>query len=120
MQNVFGNMLQRIRRERKLTIRGLASRLEISPTYLCDLEAGDRKLTSDNDDLFKKIIQILEINGEELDELIQARDAMALESNRLSPDLAQYLRETPAAQAALRKAMNNNVSNEEWGTKFKE
>lgn len=38
----FGNELRRVRESRKESLRALARRLKISPTYLSDIERGKR------------------------------------------------------------------------------
>lgn len=57
--NNFGSFIKQRRLDLGLTIRDLASKLKISPTYLCDIENGNRIVPQKILNLLKKELQIL-------------------------------------------------------------
>ena len=94
----FGEYLSQKRKEKNFTIRKLANKLEISFTYLSDVEKGRAKAFKQ--EILKKIIQVLQLNKEETDIL---NDLAGESQNSVAPDVAEYLKSHPEAVAAFRK-----------------
>lgn len=122
----FGKYIHDRRRELGLTIRELAKKMEISVAYLCDIENGHRKapITSEKGKSYMvNFIKYLKINESEVAIFYE----MALATRYLSykipifpndycADITDYLKCNKQAQAALRLAMEINLSDEEWQT----
>ncbi len=91
----FGTKIQRVRRERQLTQREVASRLKIDFTYLSKLE-NDRGETP-GEDTVRKLAKVLEIDEEELlasaGKLPPALRAKA----QAAGEFARFLRRLPGA-----------------------
>ena len=94
----FGEYLSQKRKEKNFTIRKLANKLEISFTYLSDVEKGRAKAFKQ--EILKKIIQVLQLNKEETDTL---NDLAGESQNTVAPDVAEYLKNHPEAVVAFRK-----------------
>ena len=66
--NEFGNFIQKKRQSLGLTIRHAASLIGVSPTFLCDLESGDRAfpLNSRKGDLSASFASAYKMNEAEI------------------------------------------------------
>lgn len=105
---------------RGLSIREFANLVKISPSYLCDLEKGYRLYPASKPELFDKIVNVLHLSSEEKEELEKLRDECTSSRNKLDPALAEYLANTPSAQAALRFAKDKEYTEEDWQRIFNE
>lgn len=85
----ISELIKSQRLARKWSLRQLAEKLEVTPAYVADLEAGRRQ---PSEDLKKRISTVLAISS---DELAQA-DA------RLTTDLREWIEERPELSSALR------------------
>lgn len=103
----FGEYINKKRREKNFSIRQLAEKLDISFTYLSDVEKGRAKAFKQ--ETLKKIIEVLQLNKEETDIL---NDLAGESQNTVAPDVAEYLKNHPEAVAAFRK---NVIRKEEDG-----
>lgn len=113
----FKEFLMLKRKEKGMTIRGLASKLGISPAFLCDLESGNRAFPANSKkypDLLKTIINVLELNESDSSLMSKLADESMLSKDKIAVEVKQYLQSVPVAQQALRKAQENNVTDEEW------
>ncbi|MCP1638575.1 transcriptional regulator with XRE-family HTH domain [Streptococcus gallinaceus] len=109
-QNItFGKFVEIKRKELKITLRGLASELEIAPAYMSDIEKGRRYPPEKK---LEDIARILHLTLEEKDYLF---DLAALEKeNTVSSDLPEYIMERDVVRVALRRARDRNLSDEGW------
>lgn len=112
----LGQFLARKRKEKSLTIRSAASLIGVSSTFLYDLETGGRSfpVNRTKGDLAQKIGEAYELSGEDKSILRSYAEAAALEKNRIPADLAQYLRDNPSAQIALRVASEKKLGQKVW------
>ena len=94
----FGDYISQKRKEKNFTIRELANKLEISFTYLSDVEKGRAKAFKQ--ETLKKIIEVLQLNKEETDLL---NDLAGKSPDNVAPDIAEYLKNHPEAVVAFRK-----------------
>lgn len=106
----FGKYVEKKRKDKGITLRGLALELDIAPAYMSDMEKG-RRYPPDKDKL-REIARILILSEEEKNYMFDLA-AMARE-NTVSPDLPEYIMEKDIVRVALRKARDKNVSDEEW------
>lgn len=114
----FGEYIQKKRIESKLTLMVAANILGISFSYLSDMEKG-RKLPpnstkEEHKELLKKMRDCFQLTEEEYNELLEFADKELMNKGHLSNDITEYLTENPLATIALRKATNQNLSEEDW------
>lgn len=95
---IFGDYISQKRKEKGFTIRELANKLEISFTYLSDVEKG--RARAFKKEILKKLIEILQLNEEETDLL---NDLAGESQDNVAPDIAEYLKNHPEAVVAFRK-----------------
>lgn|SRR5574344_1899842 len=113
----FGEFLSMKRNEKKITVRGFASLVGISPSFLCDLESGNRAFPSKSrkyPDLLEKIISVLSLDVEEAKILKELSEESMLLGDRIPSEISEYLQRVPQAQQVLRLAKDRNISKEEW------
>ena len=113
----FKDFLSAKRKDRKITIRDFAKQVKLSPSFVCDLESGNRNypITDDvNPNLRDDLIKALKLNKHETEELDRLIDESLLHSRKVLPDMSSYLLKTPMAQFALRTAKENNITDEQW------
>ena len=88
MENVFGTFVRARREElkktdREFSLRKVAARIEVEPSYLSKVERGDQPPPSE-----AKIVALAEVLGEDADVLL----AMA---GKVSSDLQEAIRKRP-------------------------
>lgn len=106
----FGEFVEEYRKKRGITLRGLAAMLDIAPAYMSDIEKG-RRYPPDKQKL-EDIAKHLFLTEEEKNKMF---DLAALEKENAVPsDLPEYIMRKDIVRVALRKARDNNVSQEQW------
>ena len=114
----FGEYLKNIRKERKITLRQVSDELKISISYLSDIETGTKlppnSKSSEYSDYMDKIINYYKLSDDERVKLLELADKDLVERGHVSNDISNYMGTTPMATVALRKAKENNISDEEW------
>lgn len=107
--STFGTYLSQLRKDRRITLKDMAAKLDISSPYLSDVEKGRR----DSFDLDKlnQIVFMLNLNSEEADNLMNLAGD---QRNSIAPDLPEYVANKEYINAALRKAKNLDAGEEEW------
>lgn len=105
----FGEFLIKKREERQITLRGMAEKLGISPTFLSDIEK-DRRNPPEMDKL-EQISTILVLNDEEKSLML---DLAGKKRNSVAPDLPEYIMERDYVSAALRTARDLDAGEAEW------
>lgn len=110
MTGNFGKFIEKKRKEKGITLRGLATMLSIAPAYMSDIEKGHR-YPPDKEKL-EAMAEILEMSEEEKNRMYDL--AAGEKENTVSPDLPEYIMENEKARVALRMARDNNLGNETW------
>lgn len=105
----FGDFIARKREEKKITLREMAKKLDVSAPYLSDVEK-DRRNPFDLK-LLEKIASILLLSDEEN---LQMLDLAGKKRNALAPDIPEYIKERNYVSAALRTARDLGAGEEEW------
>lgn len=108
-KNTFGDFIMQRREELGLTQRECASKLEISTTYLWDIENGHRSAPGK---LLNKMKELLKINISKENEK-DFEDLLYLTSNECAPDLIQYMLASKEARQAIRLAIEKDMSGSE-------
>lgn len=109
MEMIFGEYIAEKRLRLDLSIRGMAAELEITPSYLSDIEKGRRN--PPDLDMLEKIAKILKLSKDERNTML---DYAGQDRNNVALDLPEYIMSLPAARTALRKARDKGKSNDFW------
>lgn len=99
-EETLGEHLRQARLDRDLGLRELAKELDITPSYLSDIE-NDRRVPSE--EVLRAISARLKLDFDEL----MARAA------RFGEDAERYLKRHPAAAALFRKIADRRLSDEQ-------
>ncbi len=110
MTGEFGKFIEQKRKEKNMTLRGLAAKLEIAPAYMSDIEKGHR-YPPDKDKL-EQMADILELSATEKDNMFDL--AAGEKDNAVSPDLPEYIMGTQKARVALRMARDTGATDATW------
>lgn len=113
----FKDYLSTKRKERGITVRAFAAMVKISPSFLCDLESGNRQFPSNskvNPNLLNDIIASLNLVGEDAAMMERLANESMLEVDKVSAEVSNYLKTVPQASAALRIAKDKNITQEKW------
>lgn len=110
MTGEFGKFIEQKRKEKNMTLRGFAAKLEIAPAYMSDIEKGHR-YPPDKDKL-EQMAEILELSAAEKDDMYDL--AAGEKDNTVSPDLPEYIMGTQKARVALRMARDTGATDATW------
>lgn len=110
MKGNFGKFIAEKRKDRGLTLRGLATELGIAPAYMSDIEKGNR-YPPDKEKLYE-LSRILGLSKVDTDYMFDL--AAGEKENTVSPDLPEYIMGTEQARVALRLARDINATNDVW------
>ena len=112
----FGKKLKEYRQQSKISLRTLAKQLNMSPTFLSDIE-NERRLPPTSDKFANSIdiIQkVLNLSDDETKQLRLCADEDLVEKGYIAKDLENYMKNCPKAQVAMRTAISNNASSSKW------
>lgn len=114
----FGNFISNKRKERGVSLRMMARDLDISISYLSDLEQGNKMPPNSSQEKYKdliiKIVNYLNMNDMDKERCLNFADNDLAKNGHISNDITDYIGQTPLASVALRKAKNLNYSDEDW------
>lgn len=114
----FGKYISNKRKEKGISLRTMAKDLDISISYLSDLEQGNKMPPNSSKDKYKDLImgimEYLEMNDEDKQICLNYADNDLIKKGYVSNDITNYMEQTPLASVALRKAKNLNYSNDDW------
>lgn len=120
----FGNYLKEKRIEKKISTRTMAKDLNVSVSYISELESGVKLPPNSSkekyDNLLDKISSYLQLTLDESNKLRNFADSELGAKGYLSTDMVDYINKFPVAMAALRKAKDANLSESEWNDIIKE
>ena len=105
----FGEYVKARREAMGKSLRGLAAELDMTPTYLNDIEKGNRSAPEKH---LEKMVEIMGITGEQ--NINNFYDLAGKSRNDVFPDLTPYLGEKKIARVALRKARDLNIPDSKW------
>lgn len=92
-----------------MTMKDVANRLDLSVSYLSDIEKGRRNPLEL--DKLQELSKILSLTQEEENQMM---DLAGKERNEVSPDLSNYVVKNQVVTDALRTAKNVDISEQEW------
>lgn len=114
----FGNFISNKRKEKGISLRMMAKDLNISISYLSDLEQGNKMPPNSSNekyrDLIIKIIDYLNMDDTDKEKCLNFADNDLAKKGHISNDITDYIGQTPLASVALRKAKDLNYSDEDW------
>lgn len=114
----FSEYLRGKRIEKNITLRKMAKDLEISVSYLSDIESGHKMAPNSKDDKYKNLIEditaYLKLNDVEKERLVMLADRDLADHGHISNDITSYIGTTPLASVALRKAKETNLTDADW------
>jgi transcriptional regulator with XRE-family HTH domain len=99
-RKTVGETIREARTGRRMPLRELARRIELTPSYISDIE-NDRRIPSE--DALHRISDVL---------LLDFEDLMA-RAGRFGTDAERYLRRTPAATTLFRRIHEENLTDDE-------
>lgn len=102
----FGEYIKSKRIEKGISLREMAAKIGISPSYMSDIEKG-RRYAPDKGRLVE--IERLLFSSEE--EIQMLYDLAGESRNEVSPDLPEYIMENTQVRYLLRQAKQNNEDN---------
>lgn len=102
--------MKTIRVEKNVSLRALAVKIGVSAPYLSDVERGQRKPLSG--EYIEKVAEVLALTPEERQALFDA--AAETRGDTVTSDVILYAGEVKNVSAALRKARELNLGDEEW------
>lgn len=94
----FGKYLEEKRKSRNYTIRLFARRVNISYTYLADVEKGRSKAFKL--EILKSIVEVLQLDEKETDILY---DLVGKSRNTIPPDIEEYLKQNKELIEEIRR-----------------
>lgn len=114
----FGNFISNKRKEKGISLRMMAKDLNISISYLSDLEQGNKMPPNSSNekyrDLIISIIDYLNMTDADKDKCLNFADNDLARKGHISNDITDYIGQTPLASVALRKAKDLNYSDDDW------
>lgn len=110
MEKTFGQYLKEKRLEKKMSLRTLADKIELSAPYLSDIE-HDRRNPLSNEKI-DEVSKVLGLTAEERNEMFDI--AASAKGEPIGGDIFLDAEVNKVIAAALRKARELNYGKEEW------
>lgn len=107
MEKNFGEFIKEKRMDKNISLREMAAKLNIAPSYLSDIEK-DRRYAPDREKILE-ISGILDIHSGDRDLLF---DLAGNSKDAIAPDLPDYIMENEKVRVLLRKAKDKQVTND--------
>ena len=120
----LGEYLKSLRKQKGYSLREAQDLLGVSRTFICDLEngapfpSGNKKGEKTN--LVQRYIDVYELKEKQAEEfkLMIDESLLGKSSNNISADVVDYLKSNQVVQQVLRKAIETDLSEEEWNEFF--
>ncbi|GHT55174.1 hypothetical protein AGMMS50233_04670 [Endomicrobiia bacterium] len=106
MTNTFGNYLKELRAKKSFTLRGFATKIGMTPSYLSDIEQGKRNAPTK--DFLDKMIK--ELNQKDLD--VNTFYDLAKEGKAvpIAEDVKEIITGNKSIPVLCRKIKENNIN----------
>ena len=108
----FGSYMSEKRKNKKLTLKDIAQKLNVSVVYLSDIE-NNRKPAPRTEHL-DMIADILELDGDERNTFYDLAATAIPGRKAISPDLPDYIMDNDIVRTALRTAKQYDIKDDEW------
>lgn len=106
----FGESMRFIRKQQGIKIREVADKVEMTATYISDIERGNNKPPGKK--LMQKILTVLKIQETELQNYLY--DLAARERGGVSEDIADYIMNNDDLRLVIRMTQRQKISEEFW------
>ena len=110
MEGAFGKFIEERRKSLGITLRGLASAIDIAPAFMSDIEQGHRYPPS-KDKLYL-MADVLKLSDEDRNKMFDL--AAGERENAVSSDLSEYIMGNDKVRVALRLARDSGAEEKEW------
>ena len=110
--NQFGDFIAKKRKEKEISLRGMAELLNLSPAYWSDIEKGRRNPPNIN--ILHELAKVLGLSNGEIDMMV---DMASEDRDEIPMDLPDYIKESDLARTALRKARKKSETSGTDATK---
>lgn len=114
----FGNYISTKRKQKGISLRVMAKDLNISVSYLSDLEQGNKMPPNSSNEKYKNLIinimDYLNMDDNDRQTCLNYADKDLIKKGHISNDITNYMENNPLASIALRKAKNLNYSDDDW------
>jgi transcriptional regulator with XRE-family HTH domain len=107
-ERTFGQFVRQCREEKGYSVRAFAKILGCSAAYLSDIEKGNRYAPKKYLDKIFEVLDLPETDRQDFEDLAGATRGFLYE------DINSYMGQQPLARVALRTAMEENASDEDW------
>lgn len=104
----FGEFLIAKREENDITLREMARMLDVSPTFMSDVE---KNRSTPKAERLEKLAEVLHLDN---DEKAVMYDLVGKQRDSVAPDLPEYIKGRDYVSAALRTARDLDVGEKEW------
>lgn len=105
----FAEYITKIRKNKGLTLRQIAEKLNVSPAYYSDVEKGRRNPLS-----LEKMEQFANITEMTAEEKVRMYDLAGKGRSEVAPDLPEYIMGRDYVSAALRTARDLGADQSDW------
>ena len=106
----FGESMRFIRKQQGIKIREVADKVEMTATYISDIERGNNKPPRKK--LMQKILTVLKIQETELQNYLY--DLAARERGGVSEDIAEYIMSNDDLRLVIRMTQRQKISEQFW------
>jgi transcriptional regulator with XRE-family HTH domain len=104
----FGEFLIAKREENDITLREMARMLDVSPTFMSDVE---KNRSTPKAERLEKLAEALHLDS---DEKALMYDLVGKQRDSVAPDLPEYIKGRDYVSVALRTARDLDVGEKEW------
>lgn len=104
----FGEFLIAKREENDITLREMARMLDVSPTFMSDVE---KNRSTPKAERLEKLAEILYLDN---DEKAVMYDLVGKQRDSVAPDLPEYIKGRDYVSVALRTARDLDIGEKEW------
>lgn len=109
MATELGKFIDNKRQEKEISLRELARQAKMTASYMSDIINGNR--VPQKETTLMQIVQALSLNEDDTKRMMELAE---LNSQQISPDVVNYVNNTPAAKILMRKAKDKNLPAEFW------
>ena len=99
----LGIFISSKRKQKKISSRQLAIKIDVSAPYMCDIEKDKRIPTFE---VLKKISDILQLNDDDKYEMLDL--AAKNSNNRVPYDIIEYIMQNDSLRKCIREKIKNN------------
>ncbi len=112
MDKTFGEFLTRVRKERGITLREFARRVDLSPEYVCNIEKCRKP--APGAEVLERIDTVLNLTADERAEMYDLAANSKNTENAVPEDLTGFLNDNRVILTALRTARDMDATDEDW------